>query len=54
MRNLLKQNPELTEILYKPNYEYRVPMKEIFVNVTCLNRTPTYLDQKNLSQGGST
>ena len=32
---------------------YKVPVKEIFVNLTCINRTPVYSEQKSGSQGCS-
>ena len=28
-------------------------MQEIFVNLTCINRTPVYSERKSWSQGGS-
>ena len=31
----------------------KVPMKKIFVKLTCLNQTPVYTEHKSLSQGGS-
>ena len=31
----------------------KVPMQEIFVNLTCIHRTPIYLEQKSWSQDGS-
>ena len=30
----------------------KVQMKEIFVNLTCINQTPVYYEHKSWSQGG--
>jgi hypothetical protein len=48
----------LNRTLYKPESCInqtlnKVPMSEIFVNLTCINETPVYTEYNSLTQGGS-
>ena len=48
----------LNRTLNKPescinHIKIKVPMMQIFVNLTCINRTPVYSEHKSCSQGGS-
>jgi hypothetical protein len=39
--------PVKTQILYKPNF-FKVPLYEMFVNLTYINQTTVYSEQKRL------
>jgi hypothetical protein len=38
-------------MVYKPNYKNQVQIQKIFVNLTCINRTPVYSEHKSWSKG---